>query len=170
MLDIYPRLWIGDDQDYLKMKDKEGWAFVRAAKYGPGGHQQMLGYTSRGAPKGPNYYAVWQGNHLALNLIDSDDPAFFHEEAINPALEFIDKYLKAGYNVLVSCNRGHSRSPSIVFLYLGMIHDLPSDFNEAFRVFKILYPKYDPGQGIKFYIKHHYKAVVGGRDLVPIKE
>lgn len=160
MEDVYPRLWIGDDQDYLKMKDREGWAFVRACKEGPGGHRQMVGYTTRGAPKGPNYYAAWKDNHIALNLIDSDDPAYINDATILPALEFIGKYLDEGYNVLVACNKGHSRGPSITMLYLGMIHDLPSNFREAFRVFKILYPKYDPGQGMEFYVKHHYASLV----------
>jgi hypothetical protein len=158
MEEVYPKLWIGDDQDYVKMKDRAGWAFVRACKDGPGGHRQTVGYTTRGAPKGPNYYAAWTGNRIALNLVDNGDPSYIHDEAIDPALEFIGKYLGEGYNVLVACNQGHSRGPSVAMMYLGMIHDLPSNFREAFRVFKILYPKYDPEQGIKFYTKHKWAS------------
>ncbi len=45
-------VWVGDDNDYEKIKDKGDWRSVRMAKYGPGAHQQTLGYHSLAAPKG----------------------------------------------------------------------------------------------------------------------
>lgn len=159
MEDVYPRLYVGGDTDYLKLKDQPGWAFVRACKEGPGGHRQTVGYTTRGAPKNNEYYFAERDNRLALNLIDSLDPAFIHDPPIEAALQYIDKQLQNGFKVLVACNQGISRGPSIAMMYLGMIHDLPSNFREAYRVFKVLYHRFDPTQGMEFYLKHKYSLI-----------
>lgn len=157
--DVYPHLYVGGDTDYLKLKDQPGWKFCRCCKEGPGGHRQTLGYTTRGAPKDQNYYFVETPDRLALNLIDSTDPAFIHDPPIEAALQYIDNQLKAGFKVLVACNQGISRGPSIAMMYLGMIHDLPSNFWEAYRVFKVLYDKINPTSGMDFYLKHKYKEL-----------
>jgi protein-tyrosine phosphatase len=159
MESVYPNLYVGGDEDYLRLKDQPGWKFVRACKDGPGGHRQTVGYTTRGAPKNQEYYFAERDDRLALNLIDSLDPAFIHNQPIEAALLYINKQLKAGFKVLVACNQGISRGPSIAMMYLGMIHDLPSNFREAFRVFKVLYNRINPTQGMEFYLKHRYSQI-----------
>lgn len=149
-------LYVGGDRDYDKLSGKSGWAWLRCAKYGPGGHQQTLGYHTPAAPKGPNYLYVRKGNLLALNLLDLDDPNFVSEQMMNKGLDFIDERLKAGDKVLVACNQGHSRGPTTAMLYLRRIGEMPYSFIQAERVYRTLYPPYDPAQGMRQYARSHW--------------
>lgn len=156
MEEILPRLWVGDDAGYEKVKDRSNWRFVRCCKYGPGGHQQTLGYDTLGAPKDDNYLTVRKGHLLALNLLDLDDPNFIDPGMIDAALEAIKTWRAKGDTVLVSCNHGHSRSPSIVLMYLRSIGEMPYSFVVAERMFRVIYPPYDPAQGIRQYVRMHW--------------
>lgn len=158
MEEIFPKLYVGDDEDYDKAKEN-GFAIVSCCKDGPHGHRAMLKYTSLGAPKNKDYFFVRKGNHLVLNLVDSDDPTYIPEKVINPALKFIDEKLKAGDKVLVHCNKGHSRGPTVVMMYLRSIGDLPERFREAYKIFKTIYDKFDPGQGMLFYARSHWPTL-----------
>ncbi len=158
--EIINRLWIGDDADYDKLKDKPGWSYLRCCKEGPGGHRDVLGYTTRAAPKGKDYfYTLPTENHMALNLIDADDPNYIRDEVIHPALKFIQERLDAGDKVLVACNAGISRSPSIVLMYLRHINDLPMGSHHGIAQFKKLYPKYNPNTGMLHYVRSSYSRL-----------
>ena len=151
------KLYIGDDNDFTKTEDKSGFSFVRCCKEGPGGHRALLGYKTVGAPKDSHYQYVIKGNILAINILDLDDPHFMPDDGIDHALEFIGKKLADGNNVLVACNQGHSRGPSVALLYLETIGEFRNDvFRNAEKVMKALYPKYDPGQGVEQYTKMKY--------------
>lgn len=162
MQEVYKNLYVGNDSDVWRAK-ANNWAIVSACKDGPHGHRSMVGYTSLGAPKGKEYFTAERGKHLALNLIDPDDPAFISDEAVNKALDFIDKHIREG-KVLVHCNHGHSRGPSIAFLYLKKIGDLPQRYKDGFRIFKGIYDKYDPGLGMEFYTKKKYTELNKDKD------
>ena len=78
MIEIYKNLYVGNDSDYLKISHREGWSALRPIKFGPGGHKSILRYPTQAAPKGPNYLVATSGkNHMALNMIDLDDPKYF---------------------------------------------------------------------------------------------
>jgi hypothetical protein len=158
-MEVYPNLFVGGDETYEKVKDKSGWSYVRACKFGPDGHKDILGYKTQGAPKGRDYYSTRKNKILALNLIDSDDPNFIPEQVINDALDFIQERLQAGDKVLVACNQGRSRGPTIAMLYLDKIKDLPEHYHQAFKVFKGIYHKYDPGLGIEHFAKTHWASL-----------
>jgi hypothetical protein len=152
MLDeIIPRLWEGNDDAYEKTKNRTGWSWLRAAKYGPGGHKEILGYTTPGAPPGPNYLWIRKGNLLALNILDLDDPEMIPEELIWKGLDFIHERLEAGDKVLVACNSGHSRSASLILMYLRAIGEMPYPVHKAMNLFRKFYPPYSPASGMKFW-------------------
>lgn len=154
-------VWVGDDNDYLKIQGRDGWAAARMCKYGPGGHQQTLGYTTRGAPKGKNYLSVQKGNHLAVNLIDTTDPNFVPFECIKIALDFIKAKLQEGKKVLVTCNAGHSRSPSTGLAFLRSVGDMPYSFGRSETIYHTIYPKYSPNMGIRQIIREHWSELDG---------
>lgn len=156
MEEVYPHLWVGNDQDYEQTKDKDNWSFLRCCKYGPGGHQQTLGYDTLAAPDGKNKYIVRKGNLMALNILDLHDPHYILPEMIDVGLEFIQVRLIVGDKVLVACNHGHSRGPSIALLYLRSIGELPYSLGMSERVFAALYPNYSPKQGIRQYVRMHW--------------
>lgn len=157
MIEIYTNLWIGTEHDFeVNVKGKPGWSIVHACKEPY--HRQLLGYTGRGAPKDhPEYLMARRGNRLYLNLVDVENPAFFDKRIIDAALEFILEELQNKQNVLVHCNLGESRSPSIGLLYLAIYTDkLPKTFSEAEVEFKKVYPNYRPGNGIRGFLEIHW--------------
>lgn len=161
MEEIVNRLWVGGDKDYEKLQGRAGWSFLRTCKEGPGGHRAILGYNTLGAPKDKNYLWVRRGNLMALNLLDLDDPNYISEEMIDKGLTFIAERLKAGDKVLVACNAGHSRGPSLAMMYLRSVGELPDSFIRAEKVFRTLYPHYDPAQGIRQFAKSHWHTLKG---------
>jgi hypothetical protein len=158
MKEVYSRLYVGGDPDYLKVADDPDWRIVRACKDGPGSHRETLGYQERSAPKGPTYYFVERPRKLILNLIDTDDPNYIPTPLVDKALSYISDSLRLGHKVLVACNHGQSRSPSLAFLWLYLEGKLPAEYHRAARMFKTLYPDYEPNTGIRQYVKSRILA------------
>ncbi len=157
MYEVHTRLFIGNDEDYDKVADKAGWSFLRPVKYGSGGHQDILKYKTMGAPDGPNKYIAEKGkNHLALNILDLDDPHFMPWDETLKAFDFVKKRLEAGDKVLIACNQGHSRGPTLALMFLRSIGDMPYHFVKAEHILKTLDPDYSPGQGMRQFARTHW--------------
>jgi len=163
MIEIYPNLWIGTENDYESdVKGKPDWIVVHACKEPY--HRQLLGYTSRGAPKDhPEYLMAIRGNRLYLNLVDAPNPAFFDKSIIDAALDFIHQGLLDKKNVLVHCNLGESRSPCIGLLYLAAYTEkLPRKFETAEQTFRQIYPNYNPGAGMRGFVMQNWAKYCKG--------
>lgn len=158
MVEVYPNLYVGSDADVEKAEKRNYW-ILACCKDGPYGHREMLGYTTLGAPKDKNYLSYQKGKTLALNLLDLDDPNFIPDEVIQKGIEFIDNHLSKDQKVLVHCNAGRSRGPSMAMMYLRHIKDLPDSFKTSMKIFKTIYHKYDPGQGMLEYAKRHWDSL-----------
>lgn len=157
MHEVYNNVYVGGDVDYEKLKNKAGWSYLRCAKYGPGCHQDILKYTTLGAPDGPNKYVAKKGKNLmALNLLDLDDPHFVPWDAIKQGLDFVKNRLESGDKVLIACNSGHSRGPTTGLMFLRSIGDLPYHFVKSEHIYKTLYPLFDPGQGMRQFARMHW--------------
>lgn len=153
---IIGQLYVGNDQDFLKVKDRKGWSTLRCCKEGAGGHRETAKYTTAGAPKGEDYLAAGTGSHLALNFIDPHDPHFIQIEMLRKGLKFIQERLDAGDKVLIACNRGHSRGPTTAMLFMRSIGELPNTFVGSENIFRTLYPNYDPGIGMRTFARSHW--------------
>jgi len=150
-----PVLFVGDDNDDPEAQ-KKGYAILVCAKDGLYGHRSILRYHTLGAPKDVNYYHVTRGKRMALNLLDLDDPHFIPEEAVFTGLNFINKRLTAGDKVVVHCNAGHSRGPTMGLMFLRTIGEMPSSFGTSEKIFRSLYPKYDPAMGMRTFARAHW--------------
>lgn len=160
MIEIYPNLFIGNENDYeSRVKHESGWCVVHACKIPY--HRQALGYSTNAAPKThPEYLIARRGNRLILNLVDAPDPAYIPKEIIDAALEFINTSLgTTGSRVLVHCNEGCSRSAGIGLLYLAKFTDkVPKgNFIEAEAVFRTLYQPYNPKGGMRGFMTGNWK-------------
>jgi hypothetical protein len=158
MIEIFPDLWIGTENDYeFEVKGKPGWGIVHACKEPY--HRQLLGYKTRGAPKGhTEYLFAKRDRKLYLNLVDAPDPAYINKTIIDVALEFIHDELTNKQKVLVHCNLGESRSPSIGLLYLAIYSDkLSETFIDAERDFRQIYPNYNPGSGMRGFLINNWE-------------
>lgn len=158
MKEVFKNLYVGPEEDVPKAREKN-MAVVHSCKEGPYSHRSLLKYEERSAPKGPEYLVAKRGNELYLNLVDSDDPNFIPDAAINSALVFIKDHLNKNQPVFIHCNYGKSRSPSLAFLYLYSIGKLPREYHNALRTFKTLYPDYDPALGMALYAKKRIREL-----------
>ena len=165
MIELLPNLYVGNQQDYeQKVKLEPGWLVVQACKFPY--HRSALGHAGTAAPQDhPEYLVARRQNRLILNMIDVQEPSYFSREMIDAALSFIHEGLAAGNRVLVHCNQGESRSPSIGLLYLAVYTDrLPvSSFFEAEAAFRKLYPPYNPKAGIRGFMMANWPAYMSGR-------
>jgi len=94
-----------------------------------------------------------------LNIVDADNPGFFAKSMIDQALDFIEQQYSEELNVLVHCNQGESRGPSIALTYMAArLQALPNESLEAAeQPFKTLYPYYNPKPGIRGHIKQYWQ-------------
>ena len=163
MIEISPDCSVGHQRDYEnQVKGREGWAVVHACKEPY--HRQLLGYSTRGAPKDdPEYFFAERGDRLYLNLVDAPNPAYIPKEIIDKAIAFIHEKLKEGLKVLVHCNQGESRSPGIGFLYLlRHTNVLPrSTLDDALTKFRQIYLAFSPSGGISGFIATHWEEYAG---------
>lgn len=158
MIEVYPGLFVGSQEDEASIKGQDGWYIVHAAKHPY--HQKALGYVERAAPKDhPEYLIALRPGCIILNLIDANDAAYIPEQLIDGALLAIDlNILKS--KVLVHCNQGLSRSPTIAMLYLNRFTDRfhGMDYDAAVQEFKAIYPAYAPAKGMADYARAHWKG------------
>ncbi|EKE87533.1 dual specificity protein phosphatase family protein [Idiomarina xiamenensis] len=161
MLEVYPKLFVGNDTDASVASQESSWFIIHACKEPY--HRQALGYSGRAAPKGhPEYLIAKRENRLILNLIDANDPNYIPKVVIDEAIDTIHGELKTN-KVLVHCNQGMSRSPTIALLYLLKHTDaLPKDnLNLALEKFRELYPKYTPAKGVALFVQFYWQVYAG---------
>jgi len=154
MKKVIEDLFIGTVADYEQCKNENDFNFLACCKEPM--HRKVVGYAGRGCPKdNEEYLFAYRDNLLALNMVDANDSIFFSKEMIDEALYFIDNNGK----VLVFCNKGESRSPSVVFLYLASIGKYENKtYEEAKEMFKLLYPDFNPSKGINDFIIENWNC------------
>lgn len=100
--------------------------------------------------------------HLFLNRMDMEkelSPIFTHP-IMKSAMAFIDKHI-ATKKVLVHCNQGLSRSPSIVMLHLAIRGHIANDsYSSAVTDFRRMYPYFSPGRGIALYMNNNWEEIL----------
>ena len=152
MIEVRNNLFVGDDDDYKAEKWENDWAIVQCAKEPY--HRNALDYATAGAPKDHPEYLFAHRNRpkrIILNMIDADDPKYFHDRMINAALNFIDQWIQTR-KVLIHCNKGESRAPGLAMLWMGLNGELDDNFMSAYLTFMVKYPKFDPRPGMRAYL------------------
>lgn len=158
MREVYKNLFVGSQSDYESNPELfDDWYVIHACKEPY--HRKALGYTGRAAPKNSPYYLFLydRKNHLILNIVDTESPDFFKDEMINEALNYASEGLAKGKRVLIHCNQGESRAPSLALLLLNVLGIYDCNFNEAVNAFVLAYPEYMPKSGIFQYVKRRWK-------------
>lgn len=154
------RLYVGDIKDNNTVNETE-WAVVHATQTA---HYAIFGWD-RGNKKPdkshPSYIVYEKDNHMSLNWVDG--ASFLYKwsgpQLFIRILDFIEKWEKER-NVLVHCDQGVSRSPTVCLLYLskrkGSISNL--SYEDAKKDFIKLYPDYNAG-GIGDYVKVEWNNI-----------
>lgn len=153
MIEVHPGLFVGDEADERRVRREPGWFFIHACKEPY--HRQALGYTGRAAAKDhPEYLIARRDGRLILNLVDVADVNYVAAEIVDTAIEAIHGNVGSS-KVLLHCNQGHSRSPSIALLYLSGYTDrfAGMGLDDALMAFRSLYPPYAPARGMADYVR-----------------
>jgi len=166
VIEVVSGLYVGDQAAYeLEVAGRPGWSVVHACKEPY--HRQLLGYSGRGAPKDhPEYLWAERGDRLYLNLVDAPDPVYIPKELIDRAVVWIHEALAGGSKVLVHCNQGESRSPTIALLHMAKYTEQFAEMPEADAeaVFRAIYPRYNPGQGMRGFMVNNWSRYAGNPD------
>lgn len=122
-------------------------------------HRGACGYSERSLDSAhPNYLVLERGHHLYLNLIDPPVP-LFTMASFEAFLRFVDREI-AQRPVLIHCNQGESRAPSLTLLYmakrLGLL--LADSYEAAAEAFREKYP-YNPGRGIQMWLGKNWERI-----------
>lgn len=153
MIEISERLLIGSEAD-CRVGD-EDWAIVHACKSPC--HQRAVGYRGSLSRSHPNYLVLEGANDLYLNIIDPPIPLFM-SPLFTSFLEFAICQWERGKKVMIHCNQGESRAPSLALLFLSKYkNEISSEsFDAAKQEFQGKYPHYQPGQGIQIYLREKW--------------
>ena len=157
-------IWVGDDA-LCPMKgefpsDSRWSGLLHAAKHPC--HVGAVGYTGSLPKDHPEYLVAVrdEGRQLYLNIVDAPVPIFRHE-VFTAALDFLDVWAFTG-PVLVHCNNGLSRAPSLVLAWLakrGRKDWADMSFAEARAAFERLMPDYAPGKGIEQFLVEEWGRI-----------
>ena len=157
MIEIYDNLYVGSDHDCQSQYGN--CAIVHSCKTC---HKKALGYEGNLKPADPNYLIFEQAQNLFLNLVDMQREfmPLYTDPIMKKAMEFIDNNIK-DTPVLIHCNQGASRAPSIGLLYLakkGMISN--HSYALAAAEFRNSYAPYNPGRGIALYLQNNWDRLI----------
>ena len=158
MREIHAKVFVGSDQDCFT--EKEGWAVVHACKYPC--HVNAVEYSGNLPRDHPQYLSLVSAANLFLNLIDPPVPLFM-PESFSTFLSFANEHSRRGMNILVHCNQGASRAPSLALLFLAKgLGVLPNDsFDLAREHYVGLDPLYAPGKGIESFLRDNWIGLDG---------
>ncbi len=160
MIEITKKLHIGNLRD-LRSFSLADDAFVHATQTI---HYQIFGWnrtTNKPSKDHPNYIIWEENNRLSLNWVDG--PAYLYKwsgvHTFIKILDFIDSWIN-NKKVLVHCNQGVSRSPTLGLLYFSKRQNLlPVDsFHSAKNEFLNIYPTYKPS-GISDFVIQHWNEI-----------
>jgi hypothetical protein len=153
MKNVVERLYIGTDVD-CRHGDNQ-WAIVHACKSPC--HQREVGYRGSLPNIHPNYLVLEKENDLVLNIIDPPVPLFKPKLFID-FLSFTIRHWENGENLLIHCNMGESRAPSLALLFMSKHLKIITNtsYDDAKTEFIKLYPGYTPGLGIQTYLRQNW--------------
>lgn len=153
-------LFVGTIEDNNNL-DENDWAVVHATQTI---HYQIFGWNrtdNKPDKSHPNYILYENDNHLSLNWVDG--PAYLYKwsgpEVFIRILDFIDKWILEK-KVLVHCDQGLSRSPSLCLLYLAKRKGFLTNtsYSAAKTEFIKFYPSFNPN-GIEKYINQNWMEI-----------
>jgi predicted protein tyrosine phosphatase len=159
MIEVLPNLYVGDIGD-CNTNNNPSWTIIHACK--DPCHRRIVKYTNNLPQSHPHYLFHKKDNHLALNMVDMKTEllARFTNPIMQEAMLFIEKNINE-HKILIHCNQGLSRSPSIALLYMarkGVINN--QSYKEATADFKIRYNGYNPGEGIESYLIKNWRFLL----------
>jgi len=156
MIEVHPRLYVGALEDCRAAGG--GWAVIHACKTPC--HQAAVGYKGSLPKDDPSYLVLRRGDELFLNIIDPPVP-LFQMQSFGAFMAFVSEQLQKDVDLLIHCNQGLSRAPSLALLAMAFrLRALPDgSYSAAREAFQIIHPGYSPGAGIARFLTDNWEAV-----------
>lgn len=153
MIEVQNGLFIGAERDCRRGDQSQ--AVVHACKNPC--HVNAVGYRGSLSSSHPNYLFFESDNDLVLNMIDPPVP-LFRPEIYAAFLRFSQRQYGESRPLLVHCNQGESRAPSLVLVYMAKVSQTINDASyESARIdFQKVFYGYQPGTGIQMYLRDHW--------------
>ncbi len=155
-IEVWPRLFVGNQNSSIN-----GFDFIVQAAKEPW-HRDALGYKGAAAPKDhPEYLSAYRDNRLILNLVDPNTSAFIPEKLMSQArIDIAQKLaLDKKDKILIQCNKGESRAPSIALSFMFNWTRWATDGGffshgplKVMTEFKKIYPLFNPSKGFTEYL------------------
>lgn len=157
MREVGSGLFVGTEQDCFR-DPRDDWAVVHACKHPC--HARAVGYRGSLSSNHPDYLLRQEDRHLYMNLIDPEAPLFMEESFIG-FRSFASEYDTADTKILIHCNQGRSRAPSLALLFLAKERgDIPDgSYEAAGRAYENLDPSYAPGTGIQKFFRDNWAVI-----------
>lgn len=151
MFELIENVYIGSEADYYQIQNTPNWAVLHCCKHPF--HCLFVGYKGNLSPMHPDYALKRLGNEMALNLVDMDrfSPTYldFNRKMFEVAFAFLDEYREKGYKMLIHCNQGESRAPTLGMLYVARLGAYNYvGFEESVQRLRMVYPQYAPKNNI----------------------
>lgn len=123
-------------------------------------HQRAVRYSGSLDETHPNYLSLVRDDQLFLNLIDPPT-TMFRLESFDVFMRFASEHYSAGRGLLIHCNQGVSRGPSLALVFMAkkLAAVEPGSFEAARRSFGKRYKKYIPSSGIEEFLKTHWEKI-----------
>lgn len=142
-------IFVGTDLDCFEKESV--WAVVHACKH-PCFERALHNGAYCPGPQSKRLSRSWE-NDLYLNIVDGPMDCF-RREVFSDFLDFATKHFEAGKKLLIHCNRGRSRAPSLALLFLAQ-HSFLKDtqtYRAAEQQFLKIHPSFLPGAGIRSFL------------------
>lgn len=154
MREVSSGLFVGTEHDCFR-ESRDDWSVVHACKNPC--HVQAVCYRGSLPSDHPHYLLLEEDRHLYMNLIDPAVP-LFKKESFTGFRSFASEHRGAGLNVLIHCNKGLSRAPSLALLFLAKdLGGIPAEsYRAARRGYEEIDPSYTPGLGIQKYLRDNW--------------
>lgn len=156
MQEVHDRLIVANEISCTKGSNE--CAIVHACKSPC--HQRAVGYRGNLQNTHPNYLVLEEQYDLYLNIIDPPVPLFMPLLFIR-FMNFSTKHWNEGRKLLIHCNQGESRAPSLALLFMAKSLSAISNnsYYDARSDFEKIYPNYKPGKGIEIYFAKHWNSL-----------
>ena len=147
MKEIYHDIFIGNERDYYEIQRESNWAVLHCCKHPF--HCQFVGYRGNLPSTHPDYALKRIENEMALNLVDmdrfSENYLSFNRDMFTTAVSFLNEHRLQGYKILIHCNQGESRVPTIGLLYIGRLGTFEyADLDKSVQKLRKVYLAYMP--------------------------
>lgn len=111
------------------------------------------------------YSILHRSLDLTRNLVDmdrfSENYLDFNRDMFDTAFSFLDEYRLQGYKILIHCNQGESRAPTIGLLYIARLGAFEyADFDTSVPKLKEIYPVYMPKRNIFLTVRSLWRDFV----------